>query len=576
MVAGVKGNPSSGRRPPRPLRSASLYRCAPLIVLAALAFPGAAQAADPIMPLSEVRAGMSCTGLSVVRGTEIASFGVEILDVIADDPAYGGARLLVRVSGPAVDATGIGPGFSGSPILCDGRNAGALSEGIGEYGNKVALATPIEAILGARPSASRHARRAPALLRAARPLAGPLVASGLSSRARRLLGQAADRVDRTVLAAPPGPLGGYPAQDLVPGAAVAASLSTGDVSIGSVGTVAYRDGDEVFAFGHALDGLGRRALFMQDAYVFGVIGNPLGVPDFGAMTYKLTSSGGHALGEVSNDTFSAIAGKLGAAPPSVPLRVTARLRGSDDRVALDSLLADERPLGLGAGLGLVAPLAATTAIDRLLGSYEPTALTVCVRVRVRELRKPIGFCNPYFDTFTPLTDIGEAASMVDAFDLAPLHIRGASVSAALERGFADDVIVGASGPRRVRAGSTVPVRVALRRRGGGGRSVTVRVPIPANLRPGPHTLVIEGNGFPADEEELLFELVFGLTGHGPRASAAALRTPRQLQRAVAALRRPLGIAARFRRREPRVVLSSDEVRYDGRARLRLQVVRARR
>ena len=131
-----------------------------------------------------------------------------------------------------------------------------------------------------------------------------------------------------MLAAPPGPLGGYPAQDLVPGAAVAASLSTGDISLGAVGTVAYRDGDQVFAFGHSLDGLGRRALFLQDAYVFGVIGNPIGVPDLGAMTYKLTSSGGHALGAITNDTFSAIAGNVGAGPASIPLRVTARLRGS--------------------------------------------------------------------------------------------------------------------------------------------------------------------------------------------------------------------------------------------------------
>jgi hypothetical protein len=378
-----------------------------------------------------------------------------------------------------------------------------------------------------------------------------------------------------VLAAPPGPLGGYPVQELVPGAAVAGSLSTGDVSIGAVGTVAYRDGDEVFAFGHALDGLGRRSLFLQDAYVFGVIGNPIGVPDLGAMTYKLTSSGGHALGEVTNDTFSAIAGKLGAAPASVPLRVTARLRGGDG-VALDSLLADERALGLGAGLGLVAPLAASTAIDRVLGSFEPVALTVCTRFRVRELRRPIGFCNPYFDSFSPLTDIGVAGSMVDGFDLAPLHIRGASVSASLRRGVADDVIVGARGPHRVRAGSTAAVRVALRRRGGAARSVTVRVPIPAGMRPGPRLLVIEGNGFPEEDEELLIELTYGLTGERPVASAAALRTPRQLQRAVARLHRPLGITARFRGGDPRVVLSSDDIRYDGRARLRLQVVRARR
>jgi hypothetical protein len=546
-----------------------------------LSLAGAAQAADPIMPLAEVQPGMVCTARSVIHGTTISSFDAEVLDVIADDPAAGGARLLVRVSGPAIDATGVGPGFSGSPILCGGRYAGAISESIGEYGNKVVLATPIEAILGARPTAAASARKAPALLRAARPLTAPITVSGLSSRTRRLLSRAAAKVDRTVLAAPPGPLAGYPVQDPVPGAAVAASLSTGDISVGAVGTVAYRDGDQVFAFGHSLDALGRRALFMQDAYVFGVINNPIGVPDLGASTYKLTSSGGHPIGAITNDTFSAIAGRVGGGPASIPLRVTARLRGSGQRQTLESQLADERRLDLGAGLGLIAPLAASTALDRLLGSFEPVALTACVRFRVRELRKPIGFCNPYFDSFTPLTDIGEAAAMVDAFDLAPLHIRGSAVSLEVTRNFADDVVVGARGPRRVRAGSTVPVRVALRRRGGGSRSLTIQVPIPAGLSPGERTLVIEGNGFPDEEEaDLLIELVGGLidTGGPPtaRAAAAEPRSPKSLARAVAALRRPLGIAAHFRHRAPRVVLRSNDVRFDGRAKVSLRVARARR
>jgi hypothetical protein len=61
-----------GRYSPRPLIS-----CAVSVVLlsCAVAAP-AARAADPILPLAEVRAGMQCTGLSVIRGTEIASFGV--------------------------------------------------------------------------------------------------------------------------------------------------------------------------------------------------------------------------------------------------------------------------------------------------------------------------------------------------------------------------------------------------------------------------------------------------------------------------------------------------------------------
>src|SRR3954471_24285896 len=125
----------------------------------ALLLPAApAVAGDPIMPLPDVHSGMRCTGYSVVRGTEISSFDVDIEDVIDGDASGEGPRLLIRVSGPAVDETGIGPGFSGSPIYCPDeqgteRNAGAISESLGQYGGDVVLATPIEAILGISPDA---------------------------------------------------------------------------------------------------------------------------------------------------------------------------------------------------------------------------------------------------------------------------------------------------------------------------------------------------------------------------------------------------------------------------------------
>ena len=130
---------------------------------------------------------MRCTGYSVVRGTAISSFAVEIVDVVSGDAsANDGPRILVRVSGPVVDETGVGPGFSGSPIYCrdaagTARNAGAISESIGAYGGRTVLATPIEEILanpveaprprpiGARASLDRAraaARRAAHRLRA--------------------------------------------------------------------------------------------------------------------------------------------------------------------------------------------------------------------------------------------------------------------------------------------------------------------------------------------------------------------------------------------------------------------------
>src|SRR5205823_5794132 len=140
---------------------------------------------DPIMPLSQVQSGMHCTARSVIHGTDVSTFDTDVLDVVGGD-AVGDARILIRVSGPAVDETGIGPGFSGSPIYCpdgDGvqRVIGAISEGIGEYGNKVALATPIEQMLAEPLSPPAAARHDPALLRRAHRFALPLTYGGVSA-----------------------------------------------------------------------------------------------------------------------------------------------------------------------------------------------------------------------------------------------------------------------------------------------------------------------------------------------------------------------------------------------------------
>src|SRR6185503_10306065 len=72
---------------------------------------------DPIMPLDQVERGMTCEGRSVFRGTAIETFNVEILDVL-EPSVEGGAGILFRAYGPNVDETGLGFGFSGSPIYC--------------------------------------------------------------------------------------------------------------------------------------------------------------------------------------------------------------------------------------------------------------------------------------------------------------------------------------------------------------------------------------------------------------------------------------------------------------------------
>ncbi len=120
------------------------FACA--VSLIALAAPSA-WARDPITPLADIHRGLDCTALTVVHGTDISSFDVQVLDVVADTDGTG-PRILVHVSGPAVDGTGLGEGFSGSPVYCPDANgtignAGAISATVGQYGEDVGLVTPI-------------------------------------------------------------------------------------------------------------------------------------------------------------------------------------------------------------------------------------------------------------------------------------------------------------------------------------------------------------------------------------------------------------------------------------------------
>ncbi len=298
------------------------------------------------MPLSQVHAGMHCTGYSVVRGTTISAFDVDVVDVIDSDPGTDGARIIVTASGPAVDSTGIGPGFSGSPIYCpDGngvqRNIGAISESIGDYGGKTVLATPIELMLAnsdnppkppnakatvASARAGPRVRPRPARRSAAshtkgvKPLVGPITFTGLSSRLGQALERTGARIGRPVISVPAGPLGSFPPQTLVPGAAVSAGYSSGDLRIGAVGTVSYTDNGRVWAFGHPFESAGARNLLLQDAYVFKVVNDPNASLTGGS--YKLAVAG-HDVGTLTNDAATAIVGRLGALPQTTTVRAAA-------------------------------------------------------------------------------------------------------------------------------------------------------------------------------------------------------------------------------------------------------------
>ncbi len=547
---------------------------------AALVAPVPAFAADPIMPLGDVQVGAHCTGLTVVRATNVTSFDVEILDVIGiERPAA--ARILVRVSGPAVDATGVGPGFSGSPVLCTGadgvaRTIGAISETIGEYGGKTVLATPIEAMLAQPPEPAAALPPFPG----ARPLATPLTIAGLRPSLAASFVAAARKAGRVLISSPAAGRVVFEPTPLVPGSAAVVGVTAGDISVGALGTVSYVDGENVWLFGHQMDAAGRRSLFLQDAYVHTIINNPLSVDD--VATYKLASPG-HVIGAITSDGTSAVVGKIGAAPASFPLRVTAKDPRTGRVTSSLTQIADEGDVGRPAGispLGLAGAAAVAEAAGGILrGSPSRQSGDMCMKVTLRELRKPLRFCNDYaVDGEVPnalagaaAADMTAAVALLDGYRFGTLHPTAVEVGIRARSGVDQAFITGGSTAPRVRRGHTLRVRLRMRHTGTGRRTTqTFGVKIPLGTPRGVRVLRFSGTpidvgGNPDDPGDL--SIVFEEQDSGDDAGPQSLTELRTL---FTSLHRFDGVTATFSG-EQHEVFRDPNVRITGSARVRVNV-----
>lgn len=102
-----------------------------------------------IIPFSEIKPGMEGFGKTVIKGDEIQTFSVKVINVI-DNPGVLDDHIVVRVGGPTIrQAGGVAAGMSGSPIYINNKLAGALwgSWGFQVGAEPIALVRPIETML---------------------------------------------------------------------------------------------------------------------------------------------------------------------------------------------------------------------------------------------------------------------------------------------------------------------------------------------------------------------------------------------------------------------------------------------
>jgi hypothetical protein len=212
-------------------------------------------------------------------------------------------------------------------------------------------------------------------------------------------------------------------------------------------------------------------------------------------------------------------------------------------------------------------------------SSEPlrASSSLCLRVFTRQRSKPLSFCNKYFDLEGPFSDAQTALGLVDSYEFGPLTVTGVNVRLAVSRGVREAFLLRGRAPRRVRPGQVIRVRLRLRRRRGGRTSLSARLRVPRDLRPGRRVLRIIGRDAQPLDAALEDELIFFLIGEEEGGGQRAPRSIRELAARIAALRKPSGLRASFRRGdEARLFYRNADTLLRGRVRIPLRVVRRKR
>lgn len=305
--------------------------------------------------VDEIRPGQKGYGLSVFEGSRIDTFEVEVLGV-RHNYFPQNDMILAYGRGHGLEKSGIIAGMSGSPVYFDGRLAGALAYGWDFQSSPIMGITPIASMLPLSASAAVPADAgAPSGgLSGSRALFDTLLVTRGTDATRLVLEhlgresglsrtdggrRAQSRVPLWTSGIDPaavpglesvlGPAGFVPlaagggdaraadllpAAALVPGASVAVQLVRGDASMSAVGTVTWREGDRVLAFGHPMFHLGRTEFPMATATIETVMPSLESSFKFGTAS--------QVVGTIDVDLRNGIGGRIGPGPRTIPLSIT--------------------------------------------------------------------------------------------------------------------------------------------------------------------------------------------------------------------------------------------------------------
>ena len=300
---------------------------------------------EPVMPLSQVKPGMKGYAKTVLSGTKITPFEIEVIGILPRKTSPKNL-IVIEVKDEYVRSHGgIAAGMSGSPVYINGKLIGAIGYGWAFADSSLGMVTPIEEMTQAmdwkdeipdfeippvplekplsvdvKPKPTADDKTAQKIKTDKKPEAAgepklpaegglekkmmPLMVDGISERmSKRLEKQFGVEVvpfGAKAEAESPVNLGWKPE----PGAAIGAALAWGDFSAGGIGTLTALSKDGRFiAFAHPMFNRGAVSYAMTEAGIVKII------PSL-TSSFKLGYIGSIA-GIITQDRPQAIGGRLG-------------------------------------------------------------------------------------------------------------------------------------------------------------------------------------------------------------------------------------------------------------------------
>lgn len=493
--------------------------------------------ANGLFPLAELREGMRGTARTVFHGSEPEEFNVEILGVLPGGIGPKQDLIVGRLSGGQADRTSVFAGMSGSPVFINGRLVGAISYSFPFSKEPICGITPIEQMIaifeqkdgpkaasleprsisfaelastvwtpdipravGVAAGQTSNSRLAAVAGQAFQPIATPMTFSGFSQQTLDLFAPQLMQAGLLPVSAAGGTaaitqLKQSDANTLVGGDSVSMQLARGDYSLAASGTVTWRDGDKIYAFGHPFLALGTSDLPMSESHVVTVIPNVNN-------SFKLAVADA-MVGSMTQDRATGVFGKLGQAPKMIPVRINLETsRGQNQtlnlEVANDDLLT---PLLLN-----IAVYNALVASERGLGdsTIELTGeIAVAGNESVKLNRKLTG--NQATQFAAGAVAVPVSALLRSRFD--DLVISGITVNLRATDGSRSAVLERLAVDRnQVKPGETVEVQAFARTNG--GKIYVERIPIliPVDTPAGAVSIVV-GDGSAIQKEAAVQQFV---------------------------------------------------------------------